>query len=208
MKQSQLAALESLAEDEALSPVSGAADEFDFDPAEIAKAAAKLNSDVNVREFVPKPKQVLTGVAAMKFLGLRAAPFYQLKGGVSGSYQVIYDKFERLFKRWQKLKGEDAITADVAFWSRIKLRVWRLDSIEDNGFSADGKTILGKPTSPIGLKYAKNADAAARYEGFVVDGTHMSSFLPNLPPHQTNAYQQYFVQLISVDVTEDMLNYA
>lgn len=139
----------------------------------------------------PVIRNVLTGEAACQFLGIPVRPHFHLK---RGDYSKVYWKFKPLFDRWMnnKAKFQDP---DRLFWKNIKVRVWNKANLE----KLSSKEIVGKRIQafPLGTGLSDN-----RYAGEIYDGSAFSTFLSETA--NAHKYREYFLQLVSVTVTEDM----
>lgn len=150
-----------------------------------------------------KVTKVLNGVEAMEFLGLPNRPLcYLTKGDAS----VIKDKFEALFREWNKRNYHDGnlkINEDAHFWSRIKVRVWKKQNIER--FEFDG----GAPVKVVGQQTAGCPTLGiegGEYTGDLMDGKSLTTFLSEYK--NSERPNDYFVQLERIEVTEDMEKHA
>jgi hypothetical protein len=151
-----------------------------------------------------KKVDLLTGEAACRFLGIPVRPYYQMEAGTRGDYYRINQRFARLFEEWQSDPEEAGLrTPASGFWKNIIIRPWNLNYVED--FTDDGVTVLGKMLKPY---KAGDVVINARYEAPYMDGTQLSVFAPNLPPIKSNHADKTFVQLVSVNVTQDMKTYV
>jgi hypothetical protein len=143
-----------------------------------------FNEDGTVDREV-KPEVVLTGVDAMKMLGLPDRRHNMLtKGDLTRIRWKFKDWFEQLIKENQPRRDPETL-----FWDKIRVRVINKKNA--------GRQTRGCPSAGI---------APGKYTGDVLTGEAIKAFLPETRSGFTNAGSDYFIQLLSITVSEELKN--
>ena len=128
-------------------------------------------------------RQLFEGRNAMKFLGLPERPHNVL---TKGDLSRIRWKFKSAFDKWisENVKGRNE---NSLFWDQMRVRVVN-------------KKYAGKPTRACPAA----GIPAGVYTGDILTGEAIKTFLPETV--YSNAKDNFIIQLLSISVTEELLN--